>query len=44
LALGDCHTGTPVTAQRKLNAAILKAAKHPDVMDKVKVAGGVSLT
>jgi len=34
-------TGTPVTAQRKLNAAILKAANHPDVMDKVKVAGGV---
>lgn len=34
-------TGTPVAAQRKLNAAILKAANHPDVMDKVKVAGGV---
>jgi len=34
-------TGTPVVAQRKLNAAILKAANHPDVMDKVKVAGGV---
>jgi tripartite-type tricarboxylate transporter receptor subunit TctC len=34
-------TGTPVAAQRRLNAAILKAANHPDVMDKVKVAGGV---
>jgi tripartite-type tricarboxylate transporter receptor subunit TctC len=34
-------TGTPVAAQRKLNAAILKAANHPDVMDKVKAAGGV---
>lgn len=36
-------TGTPVAAQRKLNAAILKAANHPDVMDKVKAAGGVYL-
>ena len=34
-------TGTPVAAQRRLNAAILKAANHPDVMDKVKLAGGV---
>jgi tripartite-type tricarboxylate transporter receptor subunit TctC len=34
-------TGTLVAAQRRLNAAILKAANHPDVMDKVKVAGGV---
>jgi len=34
-------TGTPVDVQRKLNAAILKAANHPDVMDKVKAAGGV---
>lgn len=34
-------TGTPLAAQRKLNAAILKAANHPDVMDKVKAAGGV---
>lgn len=34
-------TGTPLAAQRKLNAAILKAANHPDVMDKVKLAGGV---
>jgi len=34
-------TGTPLAAQRRLNAAILKAANHPDVMDKVKVAGGV---
>lgn len=34
-------TGTPVEVQRKLNAAILKAANHPDVMDKVKAAGGV---
>ena len=34
-------TGTPVAVQRKLNAAIVKAANHPDVMDKVKAAGGV---
>ncbi|MFM1948109.1 MAG: hypothetical protein RL706_130 [Pseudomonadota bacterium] len=34
-------TGTPVAVQRKLNAAILKAANHPDVMDKVKAAGGI---
>jgi len=33
--------GTPVATQRKLNTAILKAANHPDVMDKVKTAGGV---
>jgi tripartite-type tricarboxylate transporter receptor subunit TctC len=34
-------TGTPVAVQRKLNTAIVKAANHPDVMDKVKAAGGV---
>lgn len=34
-------TGTPVAVQRKLNVAIVKAANHPDVMDKVKAAGGV---
>jgi tripartite-type tricarboxylate transporter receptor subunit TctC len=34
-------TGTPVAVQRRLNAAIVKAANHPDVMDKVKAAGGV---
>ncbi len=34
-------TGTPIDVQRRLNAAILKAANHPDVMDKVKAAGGV---
>jgi tripartite-type tricarboxylate transporter receptor subunit TctC len=34
-------TGTPVAVQRKLNAAIIKAANHPDVMDKVKAAGGI---
>ncbi len=34
-------TGTPVDVQRRLNAAIVKAANHPDVMDKVKTAGGV---
>ncbi|MBD8050145.1 Bug family tripartite tricarboxylate transporter substrate binding protein [Limnohabitans radicicola] len=33
--------GTPVEAQRKLHAAIVKAANHPDVMDRVKSAGGV---
>jgi tripartite-type tricarboxylate transporter receptor subunit TctC len=34
-------TGTPLDVQRRLNAAILKAANHPDVMDRVKAAGGV---
>ncbi len=34
-------TGTPVAVQRRLNTAIVKAANHPDVMDKVKAAGGV---
>ena len=34
-------TGTPIDVQRRLNAAILKAANHPDVMDRVKTAGGV---
>ncbi|MCE2856475.1 MAG: tripartite tricarboxylate transporter substrate binding protein [Burkholderiales bacterium] len=34
-------TGTPIDVQRRLNAAILKAANHPDVMDRVKAVGGV---
>ena len=34
-------TGTPLEVQRRLNAAILKAANHPDVMDRVKAVGGV---
>jgi tripartite-type tricarboxylate transporter receptor subunit TctC len=34
-------TGTPLDVQRRLNAAILKAANHPDVMDRVKAVGGV---
>ena len=34
-------TGTPVDVQRKLNAAIVKTANHPDVMDKAKAAGAV---
>lgn len=34
-------TGTPIDVQRRLNAAILKAANQPDVMDRVKAVGGV---
>ena len=33
-------TGTPVDVQRKLNAAVIKAANQPDVMEKLKAAGG----
>jgi tripartite-type tricarboxylate transporter receptor subunit TctC len=36
-------TGTPVDVQRKLNAAVIKAANQPDVMEKLKAAGGVYL-
>ena len=34
-------TGTPVDIQRRLNAAIIKAATHPEVVEKVRFAGGV---
>lgn len=34
-------TGTPVDVQRKLHAAIVKTANQPEVMDRVKAAGGV---
>lgn len=36
-------SGTPVDVQRKLNAAVVKAANHPDVMDRVKAGGGIYL-
>lgn len=36
-------TGTPVDVQRKLNAAVIKAANQPDVMERLKAAGGVYL-
>jgi tripartite-type tricarboxylate transporter receptor subunit TctC len=32
---------TPIDIQRRLNDAIVKAANHPEVMERVKTAGGV---
>ena len=34
-------SATPVDIQKKLNTAIVKAANAPEVMDKVKAAGGL---
>lgn len=34
-------SATPVEIQKKLNAAIVKTANTPEVMDKVKAAGGL---
>ena len=36
-------TGTPVDIQKKLNAAVIKAATQTDVMEKLKAAGGIYL-
>jgi tripartite-type tricarboxylate transporter receptor subunit TctC len=34
-------SATPIDIQRKLNDAVVKAATHPEVMERVKFAGGV---